>query len=63
MPRGKRLDLLRYFVEYLSQVTLHVLHYHEKVLELELRVATLLIILADNDVVELGSEFVSLHLG
>lgn len=61
--RGKGLHLFRDFVEYFSEVALHVLHYHEQVLELELGFALQVIVLADYDVIELSGKFVTFHLG
>ena len=48
---GKWLYLIRYLVQYLSEVALHVLHDHEQVGELELRGFRLVIILANDNVV------------
>ena len=63
MVGGKWLHLIGYLVKYLTKVALHVLHDHEQVGELKARVLRVVIILANDYVIQFGRELVRLHLG
>ena len=58
----KWLHLIRYLVQYFSKIALHVLHNHEQVRELELRLFLLVLILADDYVIQLSGKFITFHL-